>query len=87
MAVSDSSYFRLSLPPKKEKTRICRSGSENVTNEEESGERVIQVGTDLDLIYTISVYDLGDWNLGIYLFELIQISLALVRPEARYVLW
>ena len=48
MAGSDSSYFRVSFPVKKEKTRIWRSGSENVENEEKSGERVTQVGMDLD---------------------------------------
>ena len=32
----------------KEKIRICRSGSEKVTNDDESGESVLHVGVDLD---------------------------------------
>ena len=47
MAASDSSYLRVSLPLRKEKTRIWRSGREKVTKEAESGERVMQVGVDL----------------------------------------
>jgi hypothetical protein len=48
MAGSDSSYFLVIFPDKNEKMRICRSGKENVTNDDESGESVIHVGVDFD---------------------------------------
>ena len=48
MVVRDSSYFLEIFPVRKLKMRICRSGREKVTKEDESGERVIQVGTDFD---------------------------------------
>jgi len=48
MVVKDSSYFREILPDRKLKIRICRSGREKVTKEAESGDRVMQVGTDFD---------------------------------------
>jgi hypothetical protein len=46
MASSDSSYFLVNLPSRKEKMRICLSGKENVTNDEESGDNVMHVGVD-----------------------------------------
>ena len=46
IASRDSSYFRESFPLRNENTRICRSGKEKVTKEEESGESVIHVGVD-----------------------------------------
>ena len=48
IAASDSSYFRVIFPVKNEKIRICRSGRENVINDDESGESVIHVGVDFD---------------------------------------
>jgi len=48
IAASDSSYFLVIFPVKNEKVRICRSGRENVTNDDESGESVIHVGVDFD---------------------------------------
>jgi len=48
IVVRDSSYFLEIFPVRKLKIRICRSGREKVTKEDESGERVMQVGTDFD---------------------------------------
>jgi hypothetical protein len=48
MAASDSSYFLVIFPVSNEKMRICRSGRENVTKDDESGESVIHVGVDFD---------------------------------------
>ena len=48
IAASDSSYFLVILPVRNENIRICRSGREKVTNDNESGERVMQVGVDAD---------------------------------------
>ena len=48
VAASDSSYFLVIFPVKNEKMRTCRSGRENVTNDDESGESVIHVGVDFD---------------------------------------
>jgi hypothetical protein len=48
IAASDSLYFLVIFPVKNEEIRICRSGRENVTKDNESGESVIHVGVDFD---------------------------------------
>lgn len=70
IAFNDSSYFRVSLPVRKENMRIWRSGRENVTNEDESGERVMQAGFDLAWKKVRGGCTMG-WLM--YLFELVEV--------------
>lgn len=47
IAWSDSSYCRVFLPERKEKTRTWRSGSESVEKWVDCGEKLRETGTDL----------------------------------------
>jgi hypothetical protein len=82
IAERDSSYLRVSLPDNMEKTRICRSGRENVTKDDESGDSTRHVGVDFDYLSEIRFtveYKLHD----MYLFELVQVCCTFEWPEAR----
>ena len=48
IAVSDSLYFLVIFPVKNEEIRICWSGRENVTKDNESRESVIHVSINFD---------------------------------------
>jgi hypothetical protein len=48
-----------------------------VTNDEESGDNVIQVGVDLDCQYRVNVRQISrEWHEAPYFFKLIQICFA-----------
>lgn len=48
IADNDSSYLRVIFPERTENMRICLSGSEKVTKELLSGDKVMHVGIDFD---------------------------------------
>ena len=48
IVIRDSLYFLDIFLVRKVKIQICRLGREKVMNEDESGERVMHVGTDFD---------------------------------------
>ncbi len=83
IAARDSSYFRVNFPVRNEKIRICRSGKEKVTKEDESGDNVMQVGVDFDCSMLEKGMRFEDT--ATHLFELIQVCIAFVRPYPKNV--
>jgi hypothetical protein len=53
-----------------------------VTKEDESGDMVIQVGTDFDWTADFSMLAFERGQNSKYLFEVVQVGLGLVRPQS-----
>jgi len=66
--------------------RICRSGREKVTNEEESGDNDIHVGTDFDLNRSVKTSK-EKHDTAYHLFKFVQVRLALEGPQSMGIYW